>query len=416
MAQTLLGLTGIGFAQVNPRQAKQKNDLTEVYVNARFLTLLSFNFLAVVGTASLSSAQTTTVVPPGNCAAINQAIKALPPGGTVQLQAGTYICHSPIILDKSHVRLIGAGKDLTTIQAADERPMPVIIIGSVNMVLKTKDNEDQFPAGALNGIPYPDRDVTDVVLNDVTVDGNYRSLPDKVVQDRECWNAKTDSSLNCGTDIGFLIRNNGVTIRRANNIRINRIVTLNAFSGGLVLEKMNRDIVVDGLTSYGNWFDGFAGYETYGCLVKNFDIFGHPFSGISVDASYAGNAFMDGVVHDNMDNGVFSADVSHNTYVRVDALNNGNNGYYFDGMTDQKTKKMIPGTCDGNTVIDSKIADSGKRGVMIAHMCRGMSFTNVSVVADNVADCQSFQEDATVTNTHVTCTVQGKTINLDGFY
>jgi hypothetical protein len=324
------------------------------------------------------------------CDSINQAIKALPAsGGEIKLSAGIYTCSSPVIIDRDNVTIIGAGRTQTLIKAADMRPLPVVVIGSVN-----NSNSDE------HGIPYPDRVTKNTSIRSLTIDGNFHSNPN--AKDLECYNPKTNSSLNCGTDPGLFIRNNSLTIRRAEHVRISDIETRGAYSGGIVLEKKCVDVVMDNFSSTDNYFDGFAGYETAESRFSSFDVSKNQFSGISVDWGFEGNTFENGVANDNGDNGIFSQDVGRNTYQNLKLLNNHNLGIYIAGTFDGNNGgKPIPGTCDGNKI--SGVETSGpKLGVVINSPCRATVIEKTSV-HNNDLNCRWAMDGAEVSIQSSTC-------------
>ncbi|HSG39835.1 MAG TPA: hypothetical protein VLE27_09380, partial [Thermoanaerobaculia bacterium] len=69
---------------------------------------------------------------PAQCAAIQQAINALPArGGEVVIPAGTHVCTVPIVIDRNNVVLRGAGA-ATVLRLANGANAPVLVIGQTS--------------------------------------------------------------------------------------------------------------------------------------------------------------------------------------------------------------------------------------------------------------------------------------------
>ena len=242
----------------------------------------------------------------------------------------------------------------------------------------------------------------------MSIDGNYQAHQDP--GNFECFNPENNQSLPCGADPGFFIRNNALTIRYSNHVRVSDLLTRGGFSGGIVLEKRNDDVKMDNFETTANWFDGFAGYETTNSVFSNFKAYGNQFSGLSVDESFEGNLFRDGEASENGDNGVFSADVGRNTYSRLRVMNNKNLGFYIDG-TRGPNHQLIPHTCDGNRIEDTVISGP-KFGVMVNHACIGTELSNVKIVQAQL-NCTSFLPQAKVKMSGVTCSNANQVLSLD---
>jgi len=358
---------------------------TKSLVTLKVLTAL----LAINAHADSATSAATIELQPQSCHKINEAVAALPPaGGTVKLAAGDFICDSPIIVSRDNVSIVGAGSTKTFIRASKGKAIPVFIIGTVFNSL-----QPDLKAG----IPYPNYITRNVSLSGVSINGAY--LPETPPGHLECWDPKTDTSQNCGKDVGYFIRNNSLTVRRTHHVRVSDIQANSSFSGGIVLEKLNLDIIIDGFSATMNAFDGFAGYETNSSLFKNFIVFENRYSGISVDCDFNGNIFEDGIATRNGDNGVFSADVSNNIYRRLKVIKNGNLGFYIDGM--RTDGKPVPGTCDGNEIHDT-IISGPKFGVQINFPCKGIVINNVTIEQPKL-ECLSLFPGLDISITGSTC-------------
>lgn len=357
--------------------------------------------LSVSGLAQAASVQ----VPAGDCAAINAAIQALPAhGGVVRLAAGTYICNDPVVLNRDGVTLNGAGRALdgallTVLKAADNRPMPVLIIGEPKAEKKATEKwGDQF---------YPIRETRYVNVNHLRIDGNMHSS--KEPGKYECYKVATKESLSCDGDGGEHIRNNGITIRRASHVRIQDVDTVANYSGGIVTEKGCSDLVINGFSSSDNYFDGFACYETEGSTFMNFrnrpdpvsGISKNHYSGISVDMGCEHNRFISGELNNNGDNGVFSQKVGYNVYEGLTMLGNGNFGYYFESGR-AWDGSSVPGTCDGNQVLKNDLTLNRRAVNVNGSSCKGVVIKD-SVFRTKADQCTWFNTGAEVRVENVLC-------------
>src|ERR1035437_3616624 len=111
------------------------------------------------------------------CAPIRDALSKLPPlGGEVVIPDGTYVCDSPIILNRDFVTLRGLGN--ATLRLADKANSPQIIMG----------NTETPPAL-----------VHDIHVVNLKLEGNRHH------QQMECWGGPCDAG-------GLAnIRNNGIS-------------------------------------------------------------------------------------------------------------------------------------------------------------------------------------------------------------
>ncbi len=366
--------------------------------------LLAIHAHADSSTTGSASGSATIEVQPGSCVEVNKALAALPAtGGTIKLAAGEFVCDSPIIVDRDNIAVIGAGSTKTIIRGAVGKPIPVFIIGTVINAL-----QPDLKAG----IPYPKRITRNISLSGVSINGSYDKQTTQPGH-LECWDPLTDSSQSCGKDVGYFIRNNSLTVRRAEHVRITDIQANRSYSGGIVLEKLNLDIIMDGFSATKNAFDGFAGYETTASLFKNFKVFENYYSGISVDCDFNGNVFEDGTASKNGDNGVFSADVSNNIYRRLKVVDNANLGFYIDGMrTPAPEMKPVPGTCDNNEIHDT-IISGPKFGIQINFPCKGIVINRTKIRQPKLECLSLFPGGLEISITGSTCSDSMKEISLD---
>lgn len=235
-------------------------------------------------------------LPFGDSDAVTKAIKQLPPdGGRIILGSGIFPVHTPIVLDRDNVELRGEGPT-TILRLTDRAACPVVVIGSI-----------------ITPIP---KTVTRVSVRNLVIDGNRRS------QEPECWGGVCDSG-----GLTF-IRNNGLTIRGASEIKVEHVVTRNARSGGVVLEKQCREIYIDNLEAYDNHFDGFACYETEDSYFNRLHLHDNQCAGISLDLNFNHNIVKSAHIHHNGSQGIFMRQSCNNDFKKLDVHDNGAQGVF----------------------------------------------------------------------------------------
>jgi hypothetical protein len=341
----------------------------------------------------------TLTVAPGACDAINTALAALPNGGTVRLMDGQYDCTYPVIVDHDNIALIGAGSGHTKLRSVNGHAIPVVIVGDVGS------------SQIINGGPYPAQITHDVLVGGLTVNGNFHSSADP--GNLECWNPADGTSLNCQGDAGHFVRNNGLTVRRGERVTVRDLHADENYSGGIVMEKLSKDLLMEDFSASGNYYDGIAGCETTGSSFKSFDLHHNLYSGISMDCGFENNHFENGSAHDNGDNGVFSANVSHNTFAGLTVQSNKHFGFYIDGRRDQHGAE-IAGTCDGIAISDTKIL-GGVAGIRVNFGCKGMSISNVAITQSEL-ECLSPSPDVQWQVRASSCTDGTQTKPIDTFH
>jgi hypothetical protein len=200
------------------------------------------------------------VIAPGPCSLIQSAINSLPAtGGAIKLSAGTYTCMEPIVINRNNVWLSGEGP-ATIIRLAPHRNAPLLIIGqAVDEPLVTHNN---------------------IHVSDLALDGNRAN------QDFECWEN------NCAK-----VRNNAISIRRAFNVVIERVTTRRARSGGVVVEKGSRRVMIRDLIAFENEFDGLAAYKTEDSIFSGLLLYNNCFAGLSFDLDFNNNTVSDANIY-----------------------------------------------------------------------------------------------------------------------
>ncbi len=282
----------------------------------------------------------------GDDQTITAAIASLPvDGGIVELGRGTYQIKQPIIIDRDGIELRGKGPETILLLAAKAN-CPVLVIGS-----------SSTPTHRL---------VRSIVVRDLLIDGN------RTQQDFECYSGNDKSP-----DLAAL-RNNGITVRGAENILVKDVITRRARSGGVVLEKYCRDVRIIGLESYENEFDGLAAYETENSSFTQLNLHHNQSAGFSFDWRFNRNLIADTTASENGSQGIFMRDSIGNTFERVTLRANGEQGIFM-GET-----RTIPGTaCRYNRFQSVTITGNKTQGIRINDASCTVNILENSIVRDN---------------------------------
>ena len=279
-------------------------------------------------------------VPLGTGEDIARAIASLPAdGGRILLASGTYILRQPLVLDRNDVEVSG-DQESTILMLADHAVCPLVVIGPM-----------ETP---------PSRKVSGIALRKLILDGN------RLNQLNECHGGPCDNG-----GISF-IRNNALTIRSAEDIRVERVTARSARSGGLVLEKHSRRIHVSDFTSHSNHFDGFAAYETEESFFTRLYLHSNEAAGISIDLRFDRNIVSHARLENNGSQGIFMRDSNFNNFNHLTVSGNGAQGIFIAQANDQNNTP-----CTGNIFSDLKVSGSGGAGLRI---------NDVSCIANVIAN------------------------------
>lgn len=279
-------------------------------------------------------------VPLGTGEDIARAIASLPTdGGRILLASGTYILSQPLVLDRNDIEVSG-DQESTILMLADHADCPLVVIGPM-----------ETP---------PTRKVSGIALRKLILDGN------RLNQLNECHGGPCDNG-----GMSF-IRNNALTIRSAEDIRVERVTTRSARSGGLVLEKHSRRIHVSDFTSHGNHFDGFAAYETEESFFSRLYLHSNEAAGISIDLRFDRNIVSHARLENNGSQGIFMRDSNFNNFNHLTVSGNGAQGIFIAQANDQNNTP-----CTGNIFSDLKVSGSGGAGLRI---------NDVSCIANVIAN------------------------------
>lgn len=293
------------------------------------------------------------------CEFLREQIAALPEaGGTIEIPAGVFRCRAMVVVKKSNVKIRGAGQGKTILKLADQSPNPVLVIGHERIKQDEHGNWVTLTR------------VKNIEVSDLTIDGNLAHQD----ASKECGNGP------CDGDVAS-IRNNAITIRGASHVKLERVTAHSAISGGLVTEKYCDHLHVKDFTSYGNYFDGFAGYQTEDSLFENVDLSRNRGAGISIDIRFDKNKFLNGRLANNGDVGIFGRDINHVVFENLKISGSGNHGAFL-------AETEHPNTCaNGNEFRSVVIEGSKGHGLHLASPCHGNKVTGASVIEKNSLGC-----------------------------
>ena len=290
----------------------------------------------------------------GDGESIQTAIAGLPDGGGVIVLGPTLFPVSrAIVIDRDGVELLGLGRE-TILRLTDGANSSVIIIGSITTPVA--------------------RIVRNISVGHLSIDGN------RGAQQFECCGGP------CDTGGMTFIRNNGITVRGVEDVRLDNLETHNCRSGGIVLEKYCRRVTISDLESYNNEFDGLAAYETEDCVFTQLRLHTNRSAGLSVDWKFNRNLVSDSTFTRNGSQGVFMRDANENIFRNLYLRDNGEQGLFvaetrevpgsscqrnrFERLTvtGNKTQgiRVNDPSCIDNVISDSRVSGNTKENVSLA--------------------------------------------------
>lgn len=374
-------------------------------INLSLLSLWSIlSFGAISSHSALASSEAIEITV-DICDQINAAIAGAPAQGTlvIYLPAGDLECSGPVVIDRSNTKIVGKGRlreayplePHTRLMLKPGIAAPLLVIGSMGVKL-VNDPVHSYQY-------YPQVQVNNVTVMNLTVDGsrdkNLPKLdqkcmleenldhPDCEQMKRECYDLENKQSVACLNDGGKYIRANAITIRRSSGVYLENVAAARGNSGGLTIEKLSSHIYLQSFWAYDNALDGLAGYQTNNSVFRNLNLSNNVMSGISIDFDFTQNTFDGLVLSGNGDNGVFSHSLSDNVFKNVRVQNNGNFGFYIDGIRHRIDKSdgstefvMIQNTCNRNR-FENVVAQGNKGAALrLNHLCHDTQLINFRCV------------------------------------
>lgn len=244
------------------------------------------------------------VLQSGDNDSITKALRRLPKeGGRIVLGNAVFLIHQPVVVDRDYVEIRGQGPG-TVLHLTDGAACPVLVIGS-----------------EITPIP---RIVHHVSIRHLVMDGNRKMQP------QERWGGVSDSG---GVSV---MRNNGLTIRGATDIKVEHVIARNARSGGVVIEKGCREIYIDNLEASENHADGLACYETEDSYFNRLNLHRNKAAGLAMDVKFNHNVIKSAEIYRNGLQGIVMRDASNNDFKKILLSNNGNDGVFI-GESESKT-------------------------------------------------------------------------------
>ena len=318
---------------------------------AGWILLVVFALRLAAANAS-SDSPTVLPLPAGvSGSEIQRALDSLPDsGGEVVLPAGQFEIHAPLTLSRNNETLRGAGPG-TVLHLADDANCPVIILGE--------------PINA------PTQTIRHLLVTGFFIDGN------RVHQSRELWRMSGE---------GSEIRNNGITVQRVSDSRVENVTIARCRSGGLVTTRSVHGLVVCGLESFDNQFDGLACYETAECAFLDLNLHDNPGAGISLDLAFNNNVISNAVLVAN-DLGIFMRASRENRFLNV-AIHNSRHFGVFMAHTERRTANgwgaAPQSECTYNSFTNLMATD-----------CGGAAFrVNNTTCTNNILICAKFAGNA----------------------
>ena len=318
-----------------------------------------------------------TQVYAADCTEIADRLRTTPPDeqGRIQVvvESGLYECAEPLVINRSGLSLIGQNRPLLRLK--DHANSPVIIIGDVRSVWGTVPDEFVNAGMRSEDLITPTR-VSNVSVVGFDIDGN------RDAQDWECWasGAYCDANHDEGRSH---IRNNGITLRGAQDVRLEDLRIYRARSGGIVSEKHCARLKVRNVHVEGNFFDGFAGYQTIESLFENVNFVRNDFAGVSLDLYFNNNSFRNSNFSANGHSAIFARMSHGNIFDAITMTENGHAGgapaIFFAASHD------APDACVTRTLIQNSLV-ANNRG-------KGLRINDSGCTDIQVVDTQFFSND-----------------------
>lgn len=261
-----------------------------------------------------------------NCSFIQAAINQLPAqGGEVIVRAGQYTCYNYIVINRNNVTLRGEG-NATVLSLANGANSPVIIMGQAT------------------AIPTITR--RNIHVKNISINGNRAN------QQYECWHGPCNAM--------NTLRNNGISIRHCEDCGVEGVTIYSTASGGLVTELNCQRLIVRGVTSFNNKYDGMAAYQTENSLFTNLNLHNNLAAGLSFDIKFNNNIVSNSILSDNAKVGIFMRDSENNSFQGLQIRNSGEHAIFLAQVDTDSSK---PAT--GNIFLGVIVSQANGSGIRV---------------------------------------------------
>jgi len=346
-------------------------------------------FLIAVSAQLAQAAPAEKTIYAKSCDEIIQAMEAHDESHSllIKIDQPKMICSAPLLMNKNNLHLEGViqpnGKK-PLVKLAENLSIPLIVIGSEKTVkreLKLSELESEsnplsqkvrehlaIRLNAEGSVLTTPRRVENVSVKNLELDGSLNFERMHNGTDHECWGSKQCDDHN---DERSHVRNNAITIRGAQDVLVDNVDTYSTRSGGIVTEKYCVRLTLKNIKSTTNYFDGFAGYETYDSVIENANFVKNHHAGVSLDIDFSFNQFVKSSFSDNGHSGVFARWAKGNIFSEVVIDRNGT-GDHAPGVFLAQNNPTNDDTCVSDTLfIRSKFSQNVKGYRVNDAACKG---------------------------------------------
>ncbi len=232
----------------------------------------------------------------------------------ILLKEGEYVLEEAIHIAVSKIAIIG--EEGVVLRLADRVNQPVILVGD--------DKE------------VPEYIIEEIKIENIEIDGNMDNQTSET-GDPQSW-----------------IRNNGIDIRKVRNLSISNVLIHHCRSGGVVASWDSENIFIYNSYFYSNYFDGIALYASKNVLIKDFVSSRNNAAGISIDNKLQNAVFINGLLLENLDVGIFARDSSDISFLNVMVVSNASYGCFLSHQHPKTATGCSKFTFNGCSFIGNK--------------------------------------------------------------
>ncbi|MGH9266825.1 MAG: right-handed parallel beta-helix repeat-containing protein, partial [Acidimicrobiales bacterium] len=178
------------------------------------------------------------------------------------------------------------------------------------------------------------------------------------------------------------LRNNGISVRRASDVIVERVTAHSARSGGLVTELGSRRVRVSAFTAYDNQFDGLAGYDTRESVFTGLQLHDNLAAGLSFDGDFNQNLLSDVTISRSGSVGIFMRKSRENVFDSLQVRDSREHGIFLSQVDLDTT---TPAT--GNSFTGVVVAGSAGRGIWVNDASDVNNLLAGAQLVSNAAGC-----------------------------